>query len=1045
MTRVVTADQPDRDRIKSDLDTNLLVEAGAGSGKTTGLVERMLALIARGTPAEQIAAVTFTRKAAAELRERFEEQLEARGLPGRDLTFIGTIHAFCGRLLREHPLEAGLDPSFVEVDEEQWPVMVQQFWRRWLERLRSQADASLEAVIDLGVDPRDLASGFAAFVTYPDVTFPSADVAAPDPRPCREALAALMARTTGMMPGEQPENGYDALQRTCRKLGFLQRTQDWDHLPTFAAAVALLSAKACGVTQNRWADKQEAKALAEDWAAFLAGEAATLLTRWREHCYHPVMTLLARGAGEFTRERMRAGTLGFGDLLVGASRMLRTSTRARRTLGERFRHLLVDEFQDTDPIQAEICFLMASEPGEGVDWRRVTLRPGALFVVGDPKQSIYRFRRADIQTYELVKRRIAEQGAVLRLTSNFRSVHPVATFVDAHFTTHFPAEGSPVQAPFAPLATVREPEAADGVFCYALTPPPNEKERVGKPEILAEDSARVASLIAERLATGAYKPSEFLVLALNLASLASYARELSARNVPVSVTGAPLPQEEELGELLVILRALADPSNAVAVVAALEGLCFGLSPADLDAGRSAGLTFSASDPPTATDTPCGQALATLHEWRQLSRRLAPDLLVEHLLDATGLLPYAAGLALGDARAGALLHLVELLRRESAATGLALPGAVSLIEMALESSRAETPLRPGRRESVRVMNLHKAKGLEARVVILVAPVKQTEHAPSVHVARGEDGAATGGMVIACGDVILGQPTGWDQMAARETEFMRAERQRLLYVAATRAERELIVSQLVVQLKTRQAEDNSFWQPLAGALAAHAAPMSLPLDQPSGRAAPVETGAEISARAAAARKARAAAATPGVRLTSVTRTLREAREDIRMNGGQGRGAGARWGRLIHHALEAMGRGREGIALERYVRALAQEEEPGAAPELIEATVTRALALLAQVRQQPAWALLSSAGTRAFELPIFEIGDDGGVELITQGIADAAALVDGEWVVFDWKTDHADDATWARRHDEYSRQVKAYARMIGARAGVPARGEIIRVKES
>ncbi|HET7603919.1 MAG TPA: UvrD-helicase domain-containing protein, partial [Gemmatimonadales bacterium] len=982
----------------------------------------------------------FTRKAAAELRERFEEELEKRALPGRDQAFIGTIHAFCGRLLREHPLEAGLDPSFQELDEEAWPVLVQNFWRRRIDRLRSQGDKSLDAVIQLGIDPRDLAGGFATLVTYPDVVFPSKSVPAPDPTSCRKHLLALLARTQEMFPDEEPESGYDSLQRTCRRLRFWQRTQEWDHLPTFAAALASLSSRSCSVTQNRWGDKKTAKALGEAWADLLAQEVAPLLTRWREHCYHPVLTLLMESADAFSAERLRSGTLGFGDLLLGASRLLRTSDRARRMLGERFRHLLVDEFQDTDPIQAEICFLLASDPEEGVDWRLVKLRPGALFVVGDPKQSIYRFRRADIQTYEMVKRRIAEQGAVLRLVSNFRSVHPIAALVDTHFSAHFPKDGSAVQAPFAPLATVKPPEGVDGVFCYGVTPEGNNKE-----EIHFEDARRLASCIAQRIATGAYRPSDFLVLALNLKSLAYYARELAARNVPVSVTGAPLSQEEELGELLVILRALAQPSNAVLVAAVLEGLCFGLSPADLDEGHSAGLRFAISEPPADASSRCGAALATLYEWWRTSRRLAPDLLVEHLLDATGLLPLAAGLSLGDARAGALLHLVELLRRESAAAGLSLPRAVELIETALEVSSAETPLRPGRRESVRVMNLHKAKGLQSRVVVLAAPVAQSEHPPSVHVRRDGAGAATGGMVISSEDRILAQPTGWQEMAAREAEFAQAERQRLLYVAATRAERELIVSQLALELKTKAAEDKSFWAPLAGALAQHATRMALPLDQPAGRDQPTMTHAELLARCESAATQRTAAGRPGIRLTSVTRTLREEREDARLSGSSRSRDGAAWGRLVHQTLEAMGRGRDGVSLDRYVRALVQEELRAATALEREATVARVLAQAERMRRHDAWQQLTGATDRAFELPIFTVDDADGVDVVTQGIADAAALVDGAWVVLDWKTDHADDDTWARREEEYRRQVEAYARMIAARAGVPARGEIIRVKES
>ena len=166
---------------------------------------------------------------------------------------------------------------------------------------------------------------------------------------------------------------------------------------------------------------------------------------------------------------------------------------------------------------------------------------------------------------------------------------------------------------------------------------------------------------------------------------------------------------------------------------------------------------------------------------------------------------------------------------------------------------------------------------------------------------------------------------------------------------------------------------------------------------------------------------------------------------MGGGRRRSAGASWGRLVHRTLEAMGRGRHGVSLERYVRALVRDEQPAATVLEREATALRVLAQAEQVSRDDAWLRLAGATSRAFELPIFTVDGTDEIDVVTQGIADAAALVDGEWVVLDWKTDHADDATWAHREEEYRRQVDAYARMLGARAGLPARGEIIRVKES
>jgi ATP-dependent helicase/nuclease subunit A len=209
---------------------------------------------------------------------------------------------------------------------------------------------------------------------------------------------------------------------------------------------------------------------------------------------------------EGVRDRtVRDRRLTFEDLLLGAARLLRTHVGARRALGERYRHLLVDEFQDTDPIQAEVCLLLASDPADGVDWRAVTPRPGALFVVGDPKQSIYRFRRADIQTYEQVKQRFAGFGAVLRLTQNFRSVAPIGELVTTYFDGPFKPESSVEQAAFAPLITVHEAAGHDGVRWCGVTPDQNYPNR-----IIAADAKQLAAWIATRIDAEERDAEDFL-------------------------------------------------------------------------------------------------------------------------------------------------------------------------------------------------------------------------------------------------------------------------------------------------------------------------------------------------------------------------------------------------------------------------------------------------------------------------------------------------------------------------------------------------------
>src|SRR5690606_23455281 len=142
-------------------------------------------------------------------------------------------------------------------------------------------------------------------------------------------------------------------------------------------------------------------------------------------------------------------------------------------------------------------------------WRAVRPRPGSLFVVGDPKQSIYRFRRADIQIYELVKQRIRACGDVLELTRNFRSVDQVRAFVNDHFVHVFPQAATPQQAAFVPMITERAGNGEDGVHRCRVSPAENNNDA-----IVAEDAERIASWIAQRIALREAVPADFLILTL---------------------------------------------------------------------------------------------------------------------------------------------------------------------------------------------------------------------------------------------------------------------------------------------------------------------------------------------------------------------------------------------------------------------------------------------------------------------------------------------------------------------------------------------------
>lgn len=1048
------SDAPARARIESDLSANLMVEAGAGSGKTTSLVNRLCAHVEAGVAVDQLAAVTFTRKASAELRERFQLQLEERAaraggelrqrldraLHDLDRCFLGTIHAFAGRLLREHALEAGVDPAFTELDEGEAEQHRRHFWQQWLERLHLEADPAVAELAALGVSVRDLFDAFRTVAGHPDVAWPDPAAPPPDPRVAIARLRTLLARTSGLMPEREPAEGWDDLQRLARHLAYHERVRGSDRLLDAMAALEIAAGYSGKLVQKRWGEskdaRQAAKALAEEWQAFGRDTAGPLLVQWREHRYGPVIRLLRRAAADFQRERLHTGRLGFEDLLAQAARLLRTVPGARRTLGERYRHLLVDEFQDTDPLQAELCLLLASEPSQGADWRTVRPRPGALFVVGDPKQSIYRFRRADLGVYTFVRERFGAFGDVLTLTANFRSVPAVAAVVNAHFAEVFPADATEVQAPFAPMEPAsREPaRPGDGVYRYAIPAPRGEGSRGA---VTARDADHVAAWIRNQVDAGSFTPDAFLVVTYGKADLATYAAALAAQDLPVVTSGAELRQERELEELLLLLRLLADPGQPVLLAAVLEGIFFGLAPEALLAARRAGVSLEILRPARQAHHPVGAALDRLHGWWLASRRMPPDQLLDHLLDDTGLLAAAASQPLGEERAGALVHLVESVRRSDRAM-TDLRGMIEVVEETLDSEEGAPVLRPGRENAVRVLNLHKAKGLEADVVVLAAPVVRAEREPRTHVARGVGREATGFLQVTVAEgrrtVVLAQPPGWSGHAATEAALLAAEQERLLYVAATRPRRILVVAE------RDDGKAGVPWAPLAPALDRHAAVLPLASRAPAGRAALRLDLAALEEAEQEVVQQRERLRQPGFRVTSVTRSLRWDQQERRSYDlpvdGDARALLRRRGDAIHRILEAIGRGRQGESLQRFAEAVA--EELGLDPaDAIGVRVT------AQAHtSHPAWRALQE-GRAEYELPVMRAETVDGTLRLTEGVIDAVGERGGTWTVYDWKSGRYDGETWGDKQARYQAQVDAYREILRA-AGLPAEGaEVVPVR--
>jgi ATP-dependent helicase/nuclease subunit A len=453
------------------------VEAGAGSGKTSLLVERIVALIRDGVPIRQVAAVTFTEKAASELRDRLRETLTDQGLEDAldelDRAAIGTLHSFARRILAEHPIEAGLPPLIEVHDEIASRVSAdRRFDELQTQLLEDPATAPLlRLAFGAGIELAHLRALALALDDNWDLVaqrlahLPTPAVPHINAAGLLAAAAALVARLDECRdPGDglaEQLRRVLAWHSACEDADDTQLTAELSNVPgpgTKGKAVAWV-----GGAPTVKDIKNQIKHLQSD----AAGERARIVDA-------VLRCLLARIAQDTLRaaaDRAAAGLLRYHDLLVLARRLVRDDPDARAALSERYQRLLLDESQDTDRLQMELAVRIAGgRDADAERWEDVAVPPGALFVVGDPKQSIYRFRRADIATYLYAQ---AHLGQTVRLTTNFRSTRAVLDWVNTVLTRLIQPDGR-AQPDYVALHPRPDAEAGAPVLVLGAEPAPEE-------------------------------------------------------------------------------------------------------------------------------------------------------------------------------------------------------------------------------------------------------------------------------------------------------------------------------------------------------------------------------------------------------------------------------------------------------------------------------------------------------------------------------------------------------------------------------------------
>ncbi|MBI5521803.1 MAG: UvrD-helicase domain-containing protein [Desulfarculus sp.] len=865
----------------AQLAQNFCVSAGAGAGKTTCLVATYLGLLA-GAPGraplkpEQIVAITFTDKAAQEMRQRVMREVAQRaraGAPGPDWAGllprvewapISTIHSFCAALLREMGNHLGLDPEFAVLEAREFEALKQEVILGLLRARLQGQDERLARL--LRVHPLQGRGSLAELLARAQAELATQGV---DAAQARQATAQAHAQALERVPQALAELGqvvgilrsglasgeFNAKAGYGNKIKELAEFWHFAHKsleenPGGPAALEQLGRILGGPWGKAKELKDQAQALHQELSALAAVPAAAAFCQ-------DLLDLAAQVEASLEEELRRRAALSFDHLLLLALKLLRDHPPVLAELRGRWRALLVDEFQDVNPVQGRMVYLLAGLEGPGPDTSARPAPAGPLvLLVGDRKQSIYAFRGADVSVFSQAMERFgAGAGQVAFLDENYRSRPELIAFFNRLFPQVFAQKDHAGPAPGAYVDFGGGDQQVEGGQRADLAGPALEvldcRALGGEHTSLAAwrqlEAQALASHLRGLLAQGR-DPGEIVILFRRLTQVALYERALRAAGLDYyTVGGRGFYQCQEVGDLLLALRALLDPQDGLALAGLLRSPLVGLSdealfclchPAGYDYISLPQALAQGADLPPWLGAGQQARWRTAQDWleglRPLARRRQPAQLLECLVESTDLLPVWLGTWGGEQRAANLRKLIEL-ARDPRLSGAGVADFVRRLQEMVDQppEDAQAALMGEEAPVVRLMTIHQAKGLEFQVVALADLAFRPRHAAPL--------LGPGGVMGQKAPDPLGgpaRPTALSQaLLARQRAVEEAEAARLFYVAVTRAR-----ERLVFCLHGAPDKDQGYWgrwarqhvlpDPLAQVISAQA----LDLDPGAAPAAP-----------------------------------------------------------------------------------------------------------------------------------------------------------------------------------------------------------------
>jgi ATP-dependent exoDNAse (exonuclease V) beta subunit len=809
------------------------VEASAGTGKTRELVQRIVNAVIEGCGIDHVVAVTFTHAAAGEMKLRLRQELDkarvnphaGEALQHLERAFIGTIHSFCAQMLRQRPVEAHVDPAFEELAQPEAYALFGDTFRRWMQHQLTSGPGLLYRLFARlswrdGDPVEALKSAAWQLAEWRDFPAPWRREKIAWQQGVDELLRQMGEMLQMRAHCDRPSQDalYQSLQpvadcwdrvRTARQIG----REDYDawesdiiHLPG----------------ELRWLRKgygQFSRVVSRDAMLAAWEQLRAAIEAFREHADADLAAALRDElwpvVAKYQEAKERLGQLDFTDLLISARNLLHND-EARRCFQAKYQRLFIDEFQDTDPLQAEILLLLSADNPAERDWERAV--PNRLFLVGDPKQSIYRFRRADVDLYRKICNRLVSSGvAPETLSESRRSIVPIQDFVNAAF------EEMPG---YIPLTKGRDAYPGQPAVIALPMPKPYGTRNLTKKAIDACAPETVAAFI-EWLLARKWRAGDSEITANDICILfrrftnygvdltAEYVRCLEARQIRHVLVGSKsFHRREEVVAIRTALRAIEWPDDELSVFATIRGSLFSLQDGTLLKFRHQhGSLHPFKELPDNLDSefaPIQDALKLLAELhrRRNYRPIADtiNLLLEHCRAHAGF-AFRVG---GERVLANVLRLTDLARQFEGTSATSFRSFIEYLESQETARESNDPtVLEQEGEGVQLMTVHRAKGLEFPVVILADLTAKLTSNQADRVIDMKNGL--------CAQTILNLRP-WELLdpanLVEEQRMNREEGERIAYVAATRARDLLVVS--AIGERDRKMLDETWLSPLHDAL-------------------------------------------------------------------------------------------------------------------------------------------------------------------------------------------------------------------------------------